>query len=238
MTTGACYGNPEAGLSEVIGFVLALALIVAIMSTWIIYVVPVDGRNNEIAQMNSIRDQFTEYKIGLDEIRSAQTINNLSPVMTSTSIILGTAGGDVEGSGLFLSLLRPVASPATLSVRDTGDSFDIDSSSYHGSPADMGEFPMNITSLDYSSANNYFIQQRYSYALGGIFLSQPDGVTNRVPPLISLQRSANNSVIVTVVPVKISGGGTIGGIGPVRIDTRFRTLAPYNISMGSYQPNT
>jgi len=231
--------NPNtAELSEVIGFILLLALVVSAMSIWMMYVLPINGREGEITQMNNMRDQFTDYKFTLYSLRTAQTIDNLSSITTSTPLNLGTGGGNTQGGGIFLPLLRPIASSATVSVRDTGDTFALDSSAYHGSAGKQGEFPFNITSLEYSSNNNYYIRQQYSYELGGVFLSQADGVTDRVPPLNTLQRSANNSVIVTVVPVKVSGGGTIGGIGPVRIDSRFRTLSPLNISVDAYQQNS
>lgn len=231
-------GNDEA-LSEVIGFVLLLGLIIAVISLWMMYVVPVNGREDEINQMNSVKDRFTDYKFSLDCIWNANLVNNLSPVMTSTSFNLGTGGGNTQAGGLFLPLINPIASSATLSVLNTNDTFDIDSSSYQNSPADKGEFPLNVTALEYRSNNNYWIQQRYVYQLGGVFLYQDDGATNRISPLISITNSANNSVIVHIVPVQIFGGGSMGGNGPVRVDTR--QISPglkYNISSDPYLANT
>jgi hypothetical protein len=231
--------NSERALSEVIGFILILALIVTAISLWMIYIVPVNGREDEINQMNSVRDRFTIYKFGLDEIWHSNAINNLSPVMTSTSFNLGTGGGNTQAGGLFLMFLKPVASSATLSVLNTSDTFDIDSSSYRGSSADKGEFPLNATGLEYRSGNKYWIQQRYVYQYGGVFLYQDDGATARISPLISIVKAANNSVIVQVVPVQIVGGGSMGGNGPVRVDTR--QVSPgtkYNISSDPYFTNT
>ncbi len=229
----------ERALSEVIGFVLLLGLIVTAFSLWMVYIVPVNGREDEISQMNSVRERFTEYKFSLDEIWHSNAVNNLSPVMTSTSFNLGTGGGNTQAGGLFLSFLKPIASSATLSVLNTSDTFDIDSSSYQGSTADKGEFPLNMSGLEYRSSNNYWIQQRYVYALGAVFLYQDDGATARISPLISITNAANNSVIVQVVPVQLIGGGSIGGNGPVRLDTR--QVSPgtkYNISSDPYFTNT
>jgi hypothetical protein len=97
---------------------------------------------------------------------------------------------------------------------------------------------MSITALQYSSNNNYWIQQNYYYELGGVFLSQSDGVTNLISPLISFTNAANNSVVVNIVPVQVVGGGSMSGNGPVRVDTRQRTLPKYNISTGYYLQNT
>ncbi len=180
----------DVALSEVIGFVLLLGLIVAALSLYQVYVVPISGREVEIAHMNRINDQFTDYKFTLDNIRTSLLVNNLSPVITSTSITLGTSGGNTMAGGLFVYLTKPIPSPATLSINTTGDTFDIDSSKrqyYKANPQsyvpNITEFPMNITALQYSSNNHYWIQQQYSYQLGGVFLSQSDGVTNLISPL-------------------------------------------------------
>ena len=237
-------GN-DVALSEVIGFVLVLALIIAAMSLWMVYVVPVNGREDEITRMNHVNEQFTDYKLMLDALRTSRDINsnsprpvlNTTPVMTSMSFDLGT-GDKTQIGGLSLSLFKPVASYATLSINSTGDTFDIDSSSSHAYKTALVDFPLNITSLDYRSNNNYWIQQRYSYQLGGVFLSQDDGATNRISPLISIVNSVNKSVVVNVVPVQIFGNGSIGGNNPVRVDTRQRMLPNYNISSSQYLDNT
>ncbi len=225
----------EAGLSEVIGFILLLALVVAALSVWMVYVVPVNGREEEIAQMNIIKDQFTEYKFTLDALRTNIAIDNLSPVMTSTSFTLGTGGGNTQAGGVFLAMLKPIASYGTLSVQDTGDQFKIDSSQCLVYP--NGNISVNITSLQYSSHNNYWIQQQYVYDLGGVFLYQTNGSVNRISPLISIANAANNSIVVYVVPVNLVGGGSITGNGPVRVDTRQRILPKYNISQDYYLNN-
>ena len=158
--------------------------------------------------------------------------------MTSTSFTLGTGGGNTQAGSLFMYMLKPSSSSAILSINTTGDTFDIDSSSYHNSAGDKGEFPINITALEYISNNNYWIQQQYSYQLGGVFLTQSDGITNRISPLISITNSANKSVVVNIVPVQIVGGGKLSGNGPARVDTRQRILPIYNISTDPYISNT
>ncbi|MDP2795940.1 MAG: hypothetical protein Q8N94_00330 [Methanoregula sp.] len=230
--------SDDVALSEVIGFVMLLALVVAALSLYMVYVVPISGREDEIAQMNRINEQFTDYKFTLDNIRTSVQVNNLSPVMTSTSFNLGTGGGNTQAGGFFIYMLQPVSSSATLSINTTGDSFDIDSSSYHNSMGDKGEFPINITALEYRSNNNYWIQQKYSYQLGGVFLSQDDGITNRISPLISFANTSNSTVVVNIAPVQVVGGGSLSGNGPARVDTRLRILPKYNISTDPYVSNT
>lgn len=235
----------DVALSEVIGFVMLLALVVVALSLYMVYVVPISGREDEIAQMNRINEQFTDYKFTLDNIRTSVQVNNLSPVMTSTSFNLGTGGGNTQAGGFFLYMLKPASSSATIAINNTGDTFNIDSSkraNYTAYPNPLvpiiKEFPQNITSLEYRSNNYYWIQQKYSYQLGGVFLTQDDGITYRISPLISFTKSGSNSVVVNIAPVQVVGGGGLSGNGPARVDTRLRILPKYNISTDPYVSNT
>ncbi|HOP66544.1 MAG TPA: hypothetical protein PLG61_02385, partial [Methanoregulaceae archaeon] len=58
----------ETALSEVIGFILILAIITAAASLYIVYVVPAQGREAEIRHMEYISSEFTGYKIGIDSL--------------------------------------------------------------------------------------------------------------------------------------------------------------------------
>jgi hypothetical protein len=44
--------------------------------------------------------------------------------------------------------------------------------------------------------------------------------------------------MVSITPVQVIGGGIIGGTGPVRIDTRKKTLPEFQISDSPYRVNT
>ena len=204
----------EHALSEVVGFVLLLGVIVAAFSLWMTYIVPADGRENEISQMNAVKDRFTDYKISLDSL----WLNNQSGITVSTSFDLGTGGGNTQAGGLFLPVLKPQSSSATLSVVNTGDTLKVSTSTNPSGTVT----PMNT--LEYRSANNYWVQQRYYYQLGGVFLSQDDGVANRLSPSLSIVNNSDNTAAVYIVPVMVSGGGSIGGSGPVRVDSRLRPL--------------
>jgi hypothetical protein len=205
----------EPALSEVIGFILLLGLVVAAFSLWMVFVVPINGRENEISQMNAVKDRFTDYKISLDSLWA----NNQSGVTLSTSFNLGTEGGSTQAGGLFLPLLNPIASSAVLSVKDTGDVMTINSSS-------SGNYTVNMSILEYQSQNHYWIQQRYYYQSGGVFLSQENGSTCRVSPSFSFNRANDGTAdvaSVNLVLIQVLGGSSIGGNGPVRVDSWIRT---------------
>ena len=218
----------EMALSEVIGFILLLGVIVAAFALWSVYIVPINGREAEITHMDAVKDRFTDYKFALDSL----WINNQTDkrgVQVSTSFNLGTGGGNTQASGLFLPLLNPVASSATLVVKDRGDTITINTSDEGIYQNDMFDFPMNMTVLQYQSQNYYWIQQSYTYQLGGVFLEQADGATSRLSPDISVY-NISNSPAVDITLIRLFGSGNVGGIGPVRVDSRLKSSNQINIT--------
>ncbi len=224
--------NNEWALSEVIGFILILGVLVTAIALWMMYVVPVTGREDEITQMNAVRDRFTDYKISLDSLwvnSPSGAAWSQDGVTLSTSFNLGTGGGNTEASGLFLPMLKPIASSATLSVKNNGDTMNI--SSLGGSTNMNVNNSMGI--LEYQSQNYYWLQQRYYYQTGGVFLAQDYGSTTRISPPISLLNSSKGAAsmndftaTVVIAPITLDGGASIAGNGPVRVDSRLKTLSP------------
>lgn len=223
--TGWSRKDDVQALSEVIGFILLIGVIVAAMALWMMYVVPVTGREDEIDQMNAVKDRFTDYKISLDSLwvnSPSGAQYGQSGVTLSTSFNLGTGGGNTQASGLFLPMLNPIASSAVLSVKNNGDSMTITSNGPFGS--DSKTYNMSI--LEYKSQNYYWIQQTYYYQTGGVFLSQDNGSTCRVSPPISIVNYSDSTNSVIITPINLDGGASIGGNGPVRVDSRLITLSP------------
>lgn len=214
--SGIPHQNSELALSEVVGFILLLGVIVAAFALWMIYIVPANGREAEITQMNTVKDWFTDYKISLDSL----WVNNQSGVTLSTSLDLGTGGGNSQSSGLFLFMLNPVASSATLNVKDGGDKMTVNSSSR------SADFVLNMSTMEYQAMNNYWIQQRYYYQNGGVFLSQDNMTICRISPPITIAKVNNGTADVAAVyiyPIQLLGGSSIGGKGPVRVDSTMRS---------------
>ena len=55
-------------LSEVIGFILIIAIIVILGSLYMTYVVPSQGRDAEIQHMQEIEKFFTDFKLNIDAL--------------------------------------------------------------------------------------------------------------------------------------------------------------------------
>jgi hypothetical protein len=238
----------EDGLSEIIGFVLILGLIVVASTLYLLYVVPAEGREDEIVHMNQVKDQFVNYKGTLDSLWmnsiSNLTDHRLAGTMISTSFNLGTGGGNTQAGGVFLSFMKPQGSPALMSVgqpnldgtlRIIGSQTN-NSSGAVSTPLDVS-IPMG--SMSYQTQNNYWIQQTYYYQMGGIFLNQSDGASIVASPAIAVYpviAPGTNYTIpkVSIAGLNISGRGSIGGTGPLRVDTRLTENINDTITNGPY----
>ena len=235
MRDGKARREREVALSEVVGFVLLLGVIVAAMALWMMYVVPAEGREDEIAQMNDVKDRFTDYKITLDSLwinSLNRSVASMAGVTTSTSFNLGTGGGSTQAGGMFLPMMKPLGSPATLSIVNSGDWMNITTT---GSTGGVDRYDSSISKMVYQSQNYYWIQQTYYYQAGGVFLSQDNGATTRVSPPISIINSSAGTTRPTAftvsfiaAPITLDGGASIGGNGPVRVDSRLKAN-PYAI---------
>lgn len=227
-------GRDEDGLSEIIGFVLILGLIVVASTMYLLYVVPAEGREDEIVHMNQVKDLFVDYKGTLDSLWmnsiSNLTDHRLAGTMISTSFDLGTAGGNTQAGGVFLSFMKPQGSPALMSVGKTDLDGTLTIIAEKGDPNKKDiilSIPMG--SLSYQSQNVYWIPQTYYYQMGGIFLNQSDGGSIVAAPAISVYNitvpgdNTSPKIImpkVCIAGIKILGRGSIGGTGPLRVDTR------------------
>jgi hypothetical protein len=102
----------ESGLSEVIGFVLIIGLLVVVASLYLTYGVPAQGREGEILHMNEVKDQFVAYKLSLDSLFN----NNKVGTTVSNSFTLGTSGGFTQGAFSFIPMMSPVSSGGTFAI--------------------------------------------------------------------------------------------------------------------------
>ncbi|TAJ43397.1 DUF7289 family protein [Methanofollis fontis] len=211
----------EEALSEVVGFVLLLGVIVLALSVYQVYAVPAQGRENEIMHMNLVKDRFTDYKIALDSL----WVNNATGVTLSMAFDLGSGSATTTGSGLSIPLLSPVGSSGAVSVASGGSVLTI--------TADSDEQEIPLGSLQYVSGNNYWVDQTWTYEMGGVFLTQTGGTTVRVSPPFSVYNTGGNAS-VSITPVNITGSSLLAGSGPVRIESRLRNMPPYANITGTF----
>ncbi len=211
-------------LSEVVGFVLLLALIVVALSLYQVYGVPAAGRENEIAHMNQVKDRFVDYKIALDSL----WLNDREGVLLSTAFDLGTGAATTAGSALSFPILSPAGSGGTLVVKSGGANLTI-----KGNDITLGDYTtllqdLPLGSLSYTSSNHYWVDQTWTYQMGAVFLTQEGNTTVRVGPSIAAAKTKDENVTLTVAPISLEGSAglegsaTIAGSGPARVETRMR----------------
>lgn len=210
-------------LSEVVGFVLLLALIVVALSLYQVYGVPAAGRENEIAHMNQVKDRFVDYKIALDSL----WVNEKNGVLLSTAFDLGTGAGATGGGAFTIPIFTPVGSGGTVSVKEGGANLTIE-------PAGKPPVTIPLGSLSYRSSNNYWVDQTWTYQGGAIFLSQNEGTTVRVGPSIAVYTTTTGNTTLTIAPISLENSGMTSGSGPVRVETRMRWSEPSSLD-GAYE---
>jgi len=198
------------GLSEVVGFVLLLGVIVVALSLYQVYGVPAAGREAEIQHMNAVKDRFVDYKISLDSL----WVNGRSGVLLSTAFDLGTGAPATGGRAFAFPILTPAGSGGTVQVREGGASLTIDTGSTN--------VTIPLGNLTYTSSNHYWVDQTWTYQMGAVFLSQEGGATVRVGPSIAVAKREDDNITLTVAPISLEGSDMIAGSGPVRIETRMR----------------
>jgi len=183
----------EDGISEVVGFIFILAVVMAGLSLYLLYGVPVQGREVEIKEMDGVRAWFVDYKTSVDQLwlNSPTVPNNSTPYvpldpspvidrLTLYSISTGQVtlrhvinAGTAREKGFisrYMPLLAPIPASAEVSVR-TGDRFTI---SGWRNGTEVLNWNKTPPALVYTSHNNYWLQQEYYYQLGGVFLRQWD----------------------------------------------------------------
>jgi hypothetical protein len=112
------------GISESVGFILILAVIIMTISIYLLYLMPAMGRENEIAQMSAVKERFTEYKLNIDTLwTSRQCTSDFGPALS-----LGS--GDTTGILSYFPFFSPPKAAAILALNQRAENITITSDSY------------------------------------------------------------------------------------------------------------
>jgi len=210
----------EAGLSEVIGFILIIGLIVVIASLYLTYGVPAQGRENEILHMNLVKDQFVTYKISLDSLFN----NDKVGTAVSNSFTLGTSGGYTQGSFTFIPLMSPVNSGGIIAINqrtEEPEMLTITSQSLilNKSVQDVTELPAGVPTLIESRPQHLYVNINgienvdcaYGVTVGGTGWNATVNVTPQyaVFPVTTSQPSSACPTGTYLTGSTGSGGGTL-----------------------------
>lgn len=193
----------EDAISEVIGFILILGVIAVILSLYMVYVIPDQGREDEVIHMNEIRDEFDHYKMDVDSgLRFGADGSSFNTIITPSTLGITTS----SGSFLSFQLLKPAASSGTVVIGGTDTSAKL-------SIVPMRYILQNAT-LNPIGPNHLYVNFKFSLPTsqsspnGSVPLSWPDdygaSITeinqsdwkvwlNATPTLNSITRVSSNS---------------------------------------------
>ncbi|MDD1676376.1 MAG: hypothetical protein LUQ40_01420 [Methanomicrobiales archaeon] len=108
--------NRENALSEIIGFVLILALLMVIMSLYVVYVVPLQGREAEIHHMESVEGEMIHYKMAVDSLVISGTVDS----DFATTFDLGSQSATRSSSSFYsIPVLSPLGSSGSVTINST-----------------------------------------------------------------------------------------------------------------------
>lgn len=111
----------EQGLSEVIGFLMIIALLGILFSMYLLYVVPIQGKDAEISHMKYVSQQFIDLKSDIDSLIINERVN----VPIARSFELGTLSSTGQGSLSILPIQGFIEAAGTLVVNQQMDTLQI-----------------------------------------------------------------------------------------------------------------
>jgi|GEM_PF-1830163 len=124
----------EQALSEVIGFLMIVALLTIVFSMYLLYVVPIQGRDAEISHMKYITQEFIGLKADIDGL----IINNKINLPIARSFELGTLSSVGSGALSILPMSSYIEATGTLMVNEQNDFLMV---TINGSMVDLANLP-------------------------------------------------------------------------------------------------
>ncbi len=205
----------EDALSEVIGFILIIAVLTIIASLYLVYVVPAQGREAEIAHMNYVQDQFVDFKIRMDSL----WLNNEPNVTVSQNIEMGTLGSKTEGNLAIIPILQPVGSDGAIEVAPDNS---------EESPSKRNPFYAEISfeMSAYLAPISKTIPPGL-YAGSGIYPIQFVNITSDFEPETLFEPNPPYLYLGQVTPVNLSASG----VPPWRVEFQVANLSPMDSAL-------
>jgi len=191
------------GVAEVIGFILIIALIVAVAAVWILVYIPSEGNAVETEHARVVTEEIADIKYGIDLLWTTEKTGiNVSRVL-SPSPVEGT-----ELSGLLF--LSPPVGTGTITVSN-GTAFWINTTL----PTST-QTPVSALKITYNSANYYAPDLRIVYDGGAVFRGQKN-----VVPYVLLPPSVGSSELVLVTVSSNYGEQQILGNIPLGLTYKY-----------------
>ena len=136
----------EQGLSEVIGFLMIIALLGILFSMYLLYIVPLQGRDSEISHMNKVKEQFTGITLDVNSL----IVNEKKEYPLQRVISLGSWQEGSTGALSIFPVQSYFGSSGTLSVDSRDPNPELGSINFNlNATANKPEKPHNADFLQY-----------------------------------------------------------------------------------------
>ena len=162
------------GISEAVGFLLILAVLIVTLSIYLMYLLPAMGRESEISQMSTVKERFTEYKLNIDSLWT----NNQCTTTFGPALTLGS--GTDTGIMSFFPFFAPAKGGSVLALDQRAENITITSSSLFlvssGGSAGTGVIGISPTSLTLNTTPLHFYINMNTSDLGnqsGVHIDGP-----------------------------------------------------------------
>ncbi|CAJ35610.1 DUF7289 family protein [Methanocella arvoryzae] len=215
----------DRAVSNVIGAVLVLALLITVVATVKMVYVPDMKKEAESVHMQNVIDDMQNLKTQICTIQASSTSGN--GFTTSSPIEMG--GGS-------LPVIDPSSSSGTIKVDPDYGNFSIIAYSNNKLITDNNSMittrgPAPMGRLAYASSNHFYVDQQVDYECGMLVLSQTGGLAMIASPPVSVSRvynDPNTTAIVTANPTRIAG--TRQSVSSTGTSTIKTTVLPiYNV---------
>ncbi len=191
------------GVAEVIGFVMIIALIVAVAAVWILAYIPAQGNAVETEHARLVTEEIADIKYGIDLLWITGKTDVTLSRLISPSPVQGT---DISG----LLFLSPPLGTGTVTVGE-------------GTAFKVGNDIIKALKITYDSANYYASDIRLVYDGGAVFFTEGDeDLSVFLAPSIGDSRLVLVSVSNTVPEQQI-----LGNI-PLSVTYTYDTVTYYN----------
>ncbi|MDD1661928.1 MAG: hypothetical protein LUQ49_05645, partial [Methanomicrobiales archaeon] len=117
-------GRETRAISEVVGFLLILAVLIMTITVYLLYFMPTMGRDREITQMAEVKERFAEYKLNIDSLWTSRSCT------TDFGPSLSLGGGETTGLLSFFPFFSPPRAGAVLALNQRAENITITSDSY------------------------------------------------------------------------------------------------------------
>lgn len=211
------------GATEVIGFIIILAMIAAVLLVWVVFSVPLEGASKENRNTLEIVDQFSEFTYGMDTLWQT----NYTGVTRGTMFTLYPGTRDAP----MLPLVTPAVGAGTLRQNKSNTHIAITGETTGLIYPYVLNEPVGV--LEYVSAYHYADNIYIRYDAGVLYAESGTYNYTLLPPSVGGSSDGKLLIVIPYLNLTMDNPNTlpewnIGGTAPVGVNYRLNSLTKYS----------